>query len=164
MLARMMCRNMWELYWRLTFTYFDACVDGFINELTITVRFLTSEQYEMKEQAIVHLKWHTWTATNIEVRHCWKKEKERERELLQRTTLWFVSIQPYQNTVMVVMATTQAERTCSNLQISGSRVGDWLLPAYVWETERADTVTVIYRQWTANGTNHPITKSLYVRY
>lgn len=50
----------------------------------------------------------------------------------------------------------QAERTCSNLQISGSRVGDWLLPAYVWETEWADTMTVIYRQWTANGTNHPI--------
>jgi len=57
---------------------------------------------------------------------------------------------------MVLTATMKAERTCSNLQISVSRVGDWLLPAYVWETERADTMTVIYRQWTANGTNHPI--------
>ena len=76
--------------------------------------------------------------------------------LLHRATLWSVSIQTHQNTVIFVMATMQAGRTCSNLQISGSRVGDWLLPAYVWETERADTVTVIYRQWTANGTNHPI--------
>jgi hypothetical protein len=57
---------------------------------------------------------------------------------------------------MVVKATMSAGWTRSNLQIYGSRVGDWLLPAYVWETGRADTMTVIYRQWTANGTYHPI--------
>jgi hypothetical protein len=59
---------------------------------------------------------------------------------------------------MVVKATKPAGWTRSNLQIYsyGSSVGDWLLPAYVWETGRADTMTVIYRQWTANGTNHPI--------